>query len=99
MNIDSEESKSGVSPDSAETFVTKLKTFDRLDIQGLMCVPSTVDPRAAFKRMKELLLRLAGQTRGRLSMGMSGDYSIAIEEGATDVRIGTLIFGPRKGIR
>lgn len=99
VNVDSEHSKSGVPVELTSSLVEKMRVMNYLELQGLMCIPSISDPRSAFRRLKELSNQFGNQTLGRLSMGMSGDYPIAIEEGSTDVRIGTLIFGPRKDIR
>jgi hypothetical protein len=104
INIGGEQAKSGVEPDSAE-LVRICEAAPRLahvEIGGLMTVPPfTEDPEASrpyFRRLRELRDRLAMQTKlslPELSMGMSHDFEIAIEEGSTCVRVGTAIFGAR----
>ena len=98
----SESGRSGVPESAVPALVSCLATLDHLELRGLMTLPPfTPDPESArpyFRRMRELRDRLqAGgfpQVR-ELSMGMTHDFPIAIEEGATMVRIGTAIFGPR----
>ncbi len=104
INIGGEAAKSGVEPGSAE-LVRLLEAAPRLpnlEIRGLMTVPPfTEDPegsRPYFRRLRELRDRLAIETKlelPELSMGMSHDYEVAIEEGSTCVRVGTAIFGAR----
>jgi pyridoxal phosphate enzyme (YggS family) len=103
VNIGGEASKFGVAPDAVEDFVQALAPFDRLQPLGLMTVaPIAADPQAVrpmFRALRELrtrLQRLVGEAFGELSMGMSDDFEVAIEEGATMVRIGRAIFGERK---
>jgi uncharacterized pyridoxal phosphate-containing UPF0001 family protein len=80
---------------------TVIGTLTRLRLRGLMCIPpptpDTAAQRAAFRQLRELLERLnaAGFQLDTLSMGMSDDLEAAILEGATIVRVGTAIFGPR----
>ncbi len=102
VNIDNEESKHGFSPEELLTSWDALTTLPSLDIRGLMCIPApsedAQDSRAAFASLRELAAEL--RTRGpldlpELSMGMSHDFPIAIEEGATIVRVGSAIFGRR----
>ena len=106
VNLGEEEQKAGVDEaDLAElaALVTALK--DRgcgLDLRGLMCLPPVFDSpeeaRPYFEHLRELRDELAqtlGQPLPELSMGMTGDFEAAIEEGATIVRVGTYIFGPR----
>ena len=99
MNIDEEEGKSGVAPAEAKTLATESSGLAELELRGLMCVPKAREPgragaelRASFARLREL-----GRDCGcpELSMGMSGDFELALAEGATAVRVGTAIFGPR----
>ncbi|HET7842804.1 MAG TPA: YggS family pyridoxal phosphate-dependent enzyme [Xanthomonadales bacterium] len=103
VNVDDEASKSGVAPGDAEALCDAIAAQPRLRLRGLMAIPAPhPDPgerRAAFARMRSLFDALAS---GRpafdtLSMGMSDDFEIAIAEGATMVRIGTALFGPRQG--
>jgi pyridoxal phosphate enzyme (YggS family) len=102
VNLAGEASKFGYPPEQLLVELSKLKTLDRLELQGLMTVPPwTRDPevvRPVFLKMKELKKRcedILGAPLLHLSMGMSGDFEVAVEEGATIVRIGTALFGPR----
>ncbi len=102
VNVGGEDSKFGLSPEAAEVAWETLLGLPRLEWQGLMTVPPfDPDPEAvrpAFVALRQLRDRLeaAGGCRlPRLSMGMSHDYEVAIEEGATDVRVGSAIFGAR----
>ena len=96
-----EESKYGLPPAELPTFLDRLRQYDTLRVRGLMTLAiHTDDPdevRACFRQLREL--RDAAIARGhdipRLSMGMSGDFPLAIAEGATEVRVGTAIFGRR----
>ncbi len=103
INIASEASKSGAGPPEAEALVAGVLERGRLDLRGLMAVPPfDDDPEAArphFRRLRDLRDRLAdrfGRAFPELSMGMSHDFELAIEEGATLVRVGTAIFGARE---
>ena len=105
INIDDEDSKSGIKPGDLDALVETILSLPRLKLRGLMAIPRAEKDLAAqalpFQRLRELLL--ATQQRygeplnefDQLSMGMSGDVESAIKEGATWVRIGTAIFGPR----
>lgn len=104
VNIGGEETKSGLEPGALPAFFTLASAFERLDIRGLMALPPFFDQperaRPYFRRLRELLdlLRQEAALPERmteLSMGMSGDFEVAIEEGATLVRIGTALFGER----
>ncbi len=103
VNSSGEETKGGFLPEETESFVSELPEDSPVLIRGLMTIgPLTEDRekiRAAFRRVKELQERLAKRfpqkNWGILSMGMSSDYTIAIEEGANLLRIGTAVFGPR----
>jgi uncharacterized pyridoxal phosphate-containing UPF0001 family protein len=96
-----EESKHGLAPDGLPGFLEALRRYDRLRVRGLMTLAvQSDDPvavRACFRQLRQL--RDAGQANGhalpRLSMGMSGDFPLAIAEGATEIRVGTAIFGVR----
>ena len=102
VNIDGEASKHGFSASELKGMWEELVQLPMLDIQGLMCIPSPVE-KAEFARPAFAALRtLAEDLRQRgplslpvLSMGMSSDFEVAIEEGATHVRVGSLIFGAR----
>lgn len=104
VNVAGEASKFGFAPGKLREQMDDLLVLERLQIQGLMCIPPPgprpEDSRRYFVTLREL--RDALQTEARvplpqLSMGMSGDYAVAIEEGATLIRVGTAIFGDRSG--
>ena len=102
VNTGEEAQKGGVMPLETDAFVARCRGL--LDVAGLMCIPPFLPPEAVrpyFKKLRELQSRITiecepGPRFTELSMGMSGDYAVAIEEGATLVRIGTAIFGPRR---
>jgi pyridoxal phosphate enzyme (YggS family) len=104
VNSSGEPQKFGLPPDEVEAFAIALKAFTTLRVRGLMTLAVLSDDereiRSCFERMRDLQRRL--QSRGdcagtydELSMGMSGDLELAIEYGATTVRVGQAIFGPR----
>ena len=104
VNIGAEESKSGTTPETAPELVRQIAELPHVHVKGLMCVaPIVEDPEEArpyFRRMKELAaeidaMGLAGVSMKELSMGMTADFEVAVEEGATFVRVGTAIFGHR----
>ncbi len=104
VNSSGEASKFGLPPDDVPAFTRELPAFSALRVVGLMTLALfSADPaqvRPCFARMRAVQARLrdqgkAGQSFDQLSMGMSGDYEIAIEEGATVLRIGQAIFGSR----
>ncbi len=101
VNIDREPTKSGCPPEAVETLARYIAQLPRLRLRGLMTIPAaTQDPerqRAAFARVRRLQehLNAQGLALDTLSMGMSRDLEAAIAEGATVVRIGTALFGPR----
>ncbi|HZQ19865.1 MAG TPA: YggS family pyridoxal phosphate-dependent enzyme [Terriglobales bacterium] len=106
VNIAGEAAKSGLAPDSAELeqLLKAAPRLARIAIRGLMTVPPYNDDveqsRPYFRKMRSLFEQIATRnlakvTMGTLSMGMSHDFEIAIEEGATCVRVGTAIFGER----
>lgn len=104
LNIGDEESKFGLDFDNTLEFVKKIAGFKHIRVKGLMCVaPYTDDPeenRQFFSKMKKLSVDIANKnidnvSMCELSMGMTGDYMVAVEEGATCVRVGTGIFGKR----
>ncbi|MBM3804396.1 MAG: YggS family pyridoxal phosphate-dependent enzyme [Acidimicrobiia bacterium] len=105
VNVGREASKSGIAEEEAIEFSRRLSGFTHLDVRGLMAIPPfTEDPEEArpyFIRLRELAQsiekeQVGGITMKELSMGMSHDFPVAIQEGATLVRIGTAIFGPRQ---
>jgi pyridoxal phosphate enzyme (YggS family) len=100
VNVDRDGSKAGFLPETLETELPALAKLRNLSLLGLMTIGRLVGPaadaRPTFIRLRELSARLRGQVEGfggGLSMGMSGDYSIAVEEGATVVRVGRALFG------
>jgi hypothetical protein len=106
INVGGEVAKSGVAPDSRdfEELLVAAQKLESLVFRGLMTVPPfTKDPEAArpyFRKLRELRdtiasRKLPGISMDQLSMGMSHDFEIAIEEGSTCVRVGTAIFGER----
>jgi len=104
VNTSAEESKYGIAPADVAGFLAELPRFPTLRIRGLMTLAvfssDTDAVRACFVRLRELRDRLLpdapdGVSLDELSMGMSGDFETAIEEGATVVRVGEAIFGPR----
>jgi pyridoxal phosphate enzyme (YggS family) len=104
VNISGEETKSGIDPTGARQLVREAALLPGLSVQGLMTMPPWFeDPEEArpyFRALRKLRDELAGDkipnvSLTELSMGMSGDFEVAIEEGATLVRVGTAIFGER----
>ena len=93
VNVAGEVSKEGCSPEAATERAAAVRGLPALELAGLMCVPPAGgDPRPHFRLLRSLRDRLGLK---ELSMGMSGDWREAVEEGATFVRIGTAIFGER----
>lgn len=105
INLGDEHSKSGIGQDKVEELVKRVSELAHLQVDGLMAVPpfkeNPEESRPYFCALRELQMELQGWkipngSFNELSMGMTHDYPIAIEEGATIVRIGTALFGPRK---
>lgn len=102
VNCAEEAQKGGVAPGALEALLDHLETLPALDLQGLMTMaPFTSDvgvQRACFARLRSLRDRFArpGRALPELSMGMSGDYPAAVAEGATMLRLGTVLFGERE---
>lgn len=104
VDLGHEETKSGIDESELNHLVDGLRPLTRLELTGLMTLPpffdDTEQSRPFFRRLRELRDELAlrgafGDRRGELSMGMTHDFEVAIQEGATMVRIGTAIFGER----
>jgi len=102
VNAAGEATKFGFKPDAVLEYLAAINALPRLELHGLMTIaPWTPDPekvRPAFRRLRELKLECEqklGAPLPHLSMGMSGDFEVAIEEGATIVRVGTALFGSR----
>ena len=105
INLGGEESKHGFRPEGLAEAVAPLAGLKHLRIVGLMAIPPQTDEpegsRPWFRRLRELRDALASRPEwqgfpGHLSMGMSHDFAVAVEEGATHVRVGTALFGPRQ---
>lgn len=105
VNLGGEESKTGAAPDEILPLCEQIGKLPRLELKGLMAVPpfsdNAEDARPFFQHLRHLRdeARQAGAAGGRfndLSMGMSDDFEIAIEEGATFIRVGTALFGARR---
>ncbi|HEX9713876.1 MAG TPA: YggS family pyridoxal phosphate-dependent enzyme [Actinomycetota bacterium] len=102
VNVSGETSKHGVRPEDALGVADAIAGAPGAQLRGLMTIPPAGDPdasRRAFAALRALRARIASEHPGAvgLSMGMSDDFEIAIEEGATHVRIGRALFGPREG--
>jgi pyridoxal phosphate enzyme (YggS family) len=96
-----EDTKSGLPAQELPAFLNQLQAYPSLRVRGLMTLATLSEDeaeiRACFRQLRELRdqCAAAGHALPRLSMGMSGDFPLAIAEGATEVRIGTAIFGRR----
>jgi PLP dependent protein len=103
VRVAQEETKSGVEINELPALAEKVAELPRLELVGLMCIPPFLEEaervRPYFRRLRELredLTKRLGLALPVLSMGMSHDFDVAIEEGATEVRVGTAIFGARE---
>ena len=95
VNVAGEASKSGLAPDALDAVLAATAALSHLHVRGLMTIPPIGEPDATrpwFRALRKLAER---HGLSELSMGMSSDFEVAIEEGATMVRVGTAIFGPR----
>ena len=106
INVGEEQSKAGFLVDDIEGALPRFAALDHIAVQGLMTIPPPAgdaeESRPYFRRLRELGMRLTKQglpsvSLTQFSMGMSNDYVVAIEEGATLIRLGTAIFGGRRG--
>jgi PLP dependent protein len=101
VNCSDEPQKGGVEPDALPALLGALAPLERLEVQGLMTMSALTDDveeqRRAFRRLRELrdTAQRSGHALPELSMGMSGDFPVAVEEGATMIRLGTVLFGER----
>ncbi len=101
VNTSGEESKYGVTPEAVIPLAQELSKVTNIALEGLMTIgpflPDPEESRPAFRKLKELQKKLQdhGFTAPHLSMGMTNDFEVAIQEGATIVRVGTAIFGKR----
>jgi PLP dependent protein len=103
VRVEAEETKSGVEKEQLPELAEKIALLERLELAGLMCIPpfleDTEQVRPYFVQLRELreqLEKRLGRKLPVLSMGMSHDFEVAIKEGATEVRIGTALFGERE---
>jgi PLP dependent protein len=103
VKLADEAAKGGVGPAELPALASAVATLPRLKLRGLMCIPPDTrtegEQRRPFRQLRELLaaLNAAGHALDTLSMGMSNDLEAAVLEGATLVRVGTAVFGPRPG--
>lgn len=104
VNVSGEESKFGVRPQEAEALITEISNLPGISIKGLMTIAPYVENaeenRQYFEKLRQLSVDIMNKnidnvSMDMLSMGMTGDYQVAVEEGATCVRVGTGIFGER----
>ncbi len=104
IKLGDSDTKGGVTPENTEKFICKLSNFGNISVQGLMSIPpfttENAEQRRYFNQMYKLFIDIRSKnidnTKVRhLSMGMSGDYHAAIAEGATQIRLGTVLFGSR----
>jgi pyridoxal phosphate enzyme (YggS family) len=102
VNLAGEASKFGYQPQALRAELNQINSLPRIEVQGLMTVPpwtpDAENSRMHFRRLRELKMeceQILGAPLPHLSMGMSGDFEVAIEEGATMVRLGTALFGQR----
>jgi len=102
VNVGKEPTKGGVEPEKLEEFIEEIKKFNRIKVKGLMCLPPYEENpekvRPYFKKMREIFEKVKPYMNSEfkeLSMGTSNDFHIAIEEGATIIRIGEALFGKR----
>lgn len=105
VNLAGEETKSGLPKDRVEDLLRAVSELSHVTVEGLMAVPpfreNPEEVRPYFRTLKEMFVKLKGLNLANaelkeLSMGMTHDYAVAVEEGATIVRIGTALFGPRR---
>jgi len=101
VNVSGEGTKGGLKPEEVFDFLNNIRHYENIRVKGLMTMAPYVDPeetRPYFKKLRELRNELLKEFSdiSELSMGMTNDYWIAVEEGATILRIGTAIFGERK---
>lgn len=93
VNTGEEPQKAGVAPGEADAFIVACRDRHGLTIEGLMCIPPEAEPPGAHFALLAAIAARNGISR--LSMGMSGDYEIAVRHGATSVRVGSALFGAR----
>ena len=102
VNISNDKNKAGIKREDTKSLIKKIKTLEKIQLKGLMTIAEFSDnpekSRPFYKNLRLLATELKEEflCSPELSMGMSGDYRVAIDEGATIVRIGSKIFGERK---
>jgi len=97
VNVSGEASKSGIELDQVEDLARAIAALPRLQLHGLMAIPEPGADRSRYASVKKVFEKLKGRfSFDTLSMGMSDDLDVALDEGSTMVRVGTAIFGPRK---
>jgi pyridoxal phosphate enzyme (YggS family) len=100
VNVSAEASKGGVRPQEAKALLQAISSLKNLRLRGLMAIPEPGAERARYREMKALFEALKGEFGlDTLSMGMSDDLPVALEEGSTMVRVGSAIFGARTNMR
>jgi pyridoxal phosphate enzyme (YggS family) len=106
INIAGESSKFGCLPENLPALLSLVNALPKLEIHGLMTIaPFATDPekvRPVFRRLRQLKAdceQILGAPLPHLSMGMTGDFEVAVEEGATIIRLGTALFGPRRAAK
>jgi pyridoxal phosphate enzyme (YggS family) len=101
VNCSGEPQKGGVEPESLLSLLDEMRALERIEVLGLMTMSAlsadTDEQRRTFRQLRELrdVAERSGHALPELSMGMSGDYQVAVEEGATMIRLGTVLFGER----
>jgi uncharacterized pyridoxal phosphate-containing UPF0001 family protein len=101
VNCSGEPQKGGVEPDSLPALLDQMRALERIEVLGLMTMSALSadigEQRRTFCQLRELrdAAERSGHALPELSMGMSGDYQVAVEEGATMIRLGTVLFGER----
>jgi pyridoxal phosphate enzyme (YggS family) len=96
INLNQQSSKFGFEPGFAKTAAAQIHLLPNIKVVGLMTIPDPqLNPAICFQALKALSQDLGPLTEGKLSMGMSSDYEVALQQGATHVRIGSALFGPR----
>ena len=101
VNCSGEPQKGGVEPESLLSLLDEMRALERIEVLGLMTMSAlsanTDEQRQTFRQLRELrdVAERSGHALPELSMGMSGDYQVAVEEGATMIRLGTVLFGER----
>lgn len=98
VNVAGEDSKAGIAPSDLTTFITSVRALPNLSLVGLTAMPPlSDDPEASRPHFKALAALAKAHGLAQLSMGTTGDFEVAIEEGATLIRVGTALFGHRPG--